>query len=50
MSAALGCAVAALMIASLYYLWRDVYVPRLRQQRLRQRVAYMLWVAAQRMR
>ncbi len=38
---------SALAIASLYYLWRDGYVARLRRsQVLRERVAYMLWSAA----
>ena len=38
----------ALAVASLYYLWRDGYVARLRRSKLiRERVAYMLWTAAQ---
>ena len=40
---------AALMIAAIYYAWRDGYAVRKSQSRtLRERVAYMLWVAAQR--
>jgi hypothetical protein len=43
----------ALTVAVIYYEWRDVYLVRLRQERaaklrvLRERVAYMLWTAAQ---
>jgi hypothetical protein len=43
----------ALTVALIYYEWRDGYVARLRQERaartrrLRERVAYMLWTAAQ---
>jgi hypothetical protein len=36
---------AALAVATLYYLWRAHY--QTRQRVLRQRVAYMLWVMAQ---
>ncbi len=40
----------ALSIAVLYYLWRDVYQARLRRERIkRERVAYMLWCAANQM-
>jgi hypothetical protein len=40
--------VAALAVASLFYLWRSHNEARQRRQRvLCQRVAYMLWVAAQ---
>ena len=39
--------VAALAVASLYYLWRSHHQSQQRRLRLRQRVAYMLWVAAQ---
>jgi hypothetical protein len=43
------CNLAALSIALLYYSWRDGYIRHLQQERvLRQRVAYMLWVAAER--
>jgi hypothetical protein len=43
------CNLAALTIAAIYYAWRDGYVARLRKQRiLRERVAYMLWCAANR--
>ena len=41
---------SCLAIAALYYLWRDVYLPRRKQRLLRERVAYMLWIAAQKMR
>jgi hypothetical protein len=41
------CNVAALSIALLYYAWRDRLVqPVLRKKALRERVTYMLWVAA----
>lgn len=40
------CNLACLLIAALYYTWRDVYVERRRRTLLRERVAYMLWVAA----
>ena len=40
---------AALAVTTLYYLWRAHYQTRLRRQRVRcQRVAYMLWVMAER--
>jgi hypothetical protein len=40
---------AALTIASLFYVWRDLLSRRIRDSRLlRERVAYMLWVAASR--
>lgn len=39
--------IAALAIASLYYLWRDRFAKHIQRQRvLRERVAYMLWCAA----
>ena len=39
--------VAALVIAMLYYAWRDKLIkPVLRQKMLRERVTYMLWCAA----
>jgi len=39
---------AALAVALLYYLWRSHYQIRQRRQRvLRQRVAHMLWVMAE---
>lgn len=44
----LACNLACLAIASVYYAWRDVYHQRRRRQRLNDRVAYMLWVAANR--
>ncbi len=41
------CNVAALSIALLYYAWRDRLVERPhRRKALRERVTYMLWVAA----
>lgn len=45
-----ACSLSCLAIATLYYLWRDVYLPRRKQRVLRERVAYMLWVAAQKIR
>jgi hypothetical protein len=40
--------VAALAVATLYYLWRAHYQTRLQRLRaLRRRVAYMLWVMAE---
>lgn len=40
--------VAALAVATLFYLWRAHYQTRLRRLRaLRRRVAYMLWVMAE---
>ncbi len=38
------CSLAALAVAGLFYAWRAYYQVRL--QRLRERVAYMLWVMA----
>lgn len=47
----LACNVAALVIAAVYYVWRDGYhthrVCRSEKVR-RERVAYMLWIASQR--
>ncbi len=41
--------VAALAVAALFYLWRSHYEARRQRQRLqRQRVAYLLWVIAER--
>ena len=43
----------ALTVAVIYYQWRDGYLPQLRREHalrtrvLRERVAYMLWCAAQ---
>ncbi len=43
------CNVAALAVALIFYLWRTYRHLLLRRQRqLRERVAYMLWVMAQR--
>ena len=44
----LACNVACLTIAGLYYTWRDVYYLRRKREQLNDRVAYMLWVAANR--
>lgn len=44
----LACNLACLAIASVYYAWRDLYQHRRKRQRLNDRVAYMLWVAANR--
>lgn len=46
---AISLNMTALTIAALYYYWRDVYVARRARERLlRQRVAAMLWAAAER--
>lgn len=37
---------AALLIAALYYLWRDGYARQRQKRVLRERVAFMLWTAA----
>jgi hypothetical protein len=40
--------VASLAVASIYYLWKVYFQAACQRQRLlRERVAYMLWVAAQ---
>jgi hypothetical protein len=44
----IACNIACLAIAALYYSWRDGYVHRRRRAYTRERVAYMLWVAASR--
>jgi hypothetical protein len=44
----LACNIACLAIAALYYTWRDGYVNRRKRAYARERVAYMLWVAASR--
>ncbi len=44
----LACNIACLAIAGLYYTWRDGYVQRRKREQLHDRVAYMLWVAANR--
>ena len=44
----IACNLACLAIAALYYTWRDVYVQRRKRTQIRERVAYMLWVAANR--
>jgi hypothetical protein len=50
MAQLLTCNLAVLAIAMLYYTWRDGFAAKLRHQspRINDRVAYMLWVAAQR--
>ena len=48
MAPLLACNVACLVIASLYYTWRDVYVNRRKREQLHGGVAYMRWVAANR--
>ena len=46
----LCCNVAALAVALLYYTWRAYHQARLTRHRvLHERVAYMLWVMADRM-
>ncbi|MBP3955826.1 hypothetical protein J8F10_11075 [Gemmata sp. G18] len=45
----LACNIACLTIAGLYYAYRDVYLHRRKREKLNDRVAYMLWVAANRM-
>lgn len=43
------CGFAALVVASLFYTWRAYQEGLLRRERtLRQRIAYMLWVIAER--
>jgi hypothetical protein len=44
----IACNLACLAIAALYYTWRDVYLHHRKREHLRDRVAYMLWVAASR--
>ncbi|MDB5311205.1 MAG: hypothetical protein JWO38_5407 [Gemmataceae bacterium] len=44
----IACNVACLVIAALYYTWRDVYLHRKKREQLHERVSYMLWVAAAR--
>lgn len=44
----IACNIACLAIAGLYYAWRDVYLHRRKRTQLHDRVAYMLWVAANR--
>ncbi len=44
----LACNLACLTIAGLYYSWREGYHLRRKRERLHDRVAYMLWVAANR--
>lgn len=47
--AVIQLALASFLIAMFYYLWRDLhgFVQGRRQAVLRERVAYMLWVAAE---
>ena len=44
----IACNIACLAIATLYYTWRDVYKHRRQREKLNERVAYMLWMAASR--
>ncbi|OWK35880.1 hypothetical protein [Fimbriiglobus ruber] len=45
----IACDLAVLTIAMIFYAWRDGYIARSRRQAvLNDRVAYMLWMAAQR--
>ena len=44
------CSLSCLAIVALYYFWRDLYLPRMKRHLLRERVTYMLWIAAQRIR
>lgn len=45
----ISCNLAVLAIAGIYYAWRDRYSTVAKKRViLRDRVAYMLWVAAQR--
>jgi hypothetical protein len=40
--------VAALAVASIYYVWKSYFQLQLRRERaLRERVAHMLWIMAQ---
>jgi hypothetical protein len=49
MSPIIACNLAAFTIALVFYAWRDVYMRwRMNRRMLRERVAYMLWVAANR--
>jgi hypothetical protein len=49
MMSILSAPLAAFAVATVYYVWRDAYYrERLATQKLHKRVAYMLWVAAQR--
>jgi hypothetical protein len=44
-----ACNLAVLAIAMIYYAWRDAQMAQKRRQtQLNERVAYMLWTAAQR--
>lgn len=44
----LACNLACLTIAVIYYAWRDIYLHRRKRAHLHERVAYMLWCAANR--
>jgi hypothetical protein len=44
----IACNIACLAIASVYYTWRDIHLNRRKREKLHDRVAYMLWVAANR--
>jgi hypothetical protein len=43
---AIVCSLAAFTVASIFYGWRAHHDSLMRRQQLRERVAYMLWVAA----
>jgi hypothetical protein len=44
---AIVCSLAAFTVASIFYVWRAHYEAYIKkEQRLRQRVAYLLWVMA----
>ncbi len=43
----LSCQLAALTIAGIFYVWRDMLHRKVQDSRmLRERVAYMLWISA----
>ncbi len=44
----IACNLACLSIAMLFYAWRDAFAPKPVSATARERVAYMLWVSAQR--
>lgn len=46
----LAPSLAAFLIAAIYYAWRDLYHQKRRRRVLANRVAYMLWSAANRSR
>ncbi|HEV3385227.1 MAG TPA: hypothetical protein VG097_10435 [Gemmata sp.] len=44
----IACNIACLAIATMYYAWRDIHLNRRKREQLRDRVAYMIWMAANR--